>query len=263
MKRAVSVGIAAVAVTAVLAGAAAVQGAEGLVPTMMDESALLDAAAFGVPGRPLAGPSEDLFLAAVASSHQSGAGAQWRGSANVPLEADTIHYRVCKDLSICFVAVPTPPVGIAPPLVLPPVVTMALTPVPVPEAPFVPPAVHGGGVPWALAAIPLIGGGFALLDHHHKPSTGGEQPGGGGEQPGGGGEQPGGGGEQPGGGGEQPGGGGEQPGGGGGETPGTVTPEPWSVFLFGTGLAGVLVAYRRREGFEAISRGPRPGEPMA
>jgi hypothetical protein len=205
----------------------------------MEEGVLLDAAAFRLPVLPGRGWSDDLFLAAVRSGHESGGGAVRVRRAEATLEADTIHYRVCKDLSVCFVAVPAPPVGVVPPLALPPVVTMTLVPVPVPEAPMAPPTIHGGGFPWALAAIPLIGGGFALLDHDHESSPPVVVP------PGGSGETPGG--EQPRPGGEQPGGGRERPGPEGG-TPGTVTPEPWSVFLFATGLLGVGIAYRRREG---------------
>jgi hypothetical protein len=236
MTRAVSVGIAAGVAAAVLVGAAVVQGAEVLGPTTMEEGVLLDAAAFRLPGLPGRGWSEDLFLAAMRSGGESGGRATRLRRAEAPLEADTIHYRVCKDLSVCFVAVPAPPVGVVPPLALPPVVTMTL--VPVPGAPVPPPTVHGRGFPWALAAIPLIGGGFALLDHDHESSPPVVVP------PGGSGETPGG--EQPRPGGEQPGGGRERPGPEGG-TPGTV-PEPWSVVLLATGLAGVGMAYRRREG---------------
>jgi hypothetical protein len=185
-----------------------------------------------------------------------------------PVAPDTIRYRVCKDLSVCYIASRTPvttiPVASVPPLLF----------TPPPMYPDVPVATPGTRLGY-LASLPLLGlAGYTLIGDGDDGGPGGVEnppPGGqpppenpppgnpppGGEEPGGenpppGGEEPGG--ENPPPGGEEPGGenpppGGEEP---GGENPpppppeGEVVPEPMTMALVGTGLAGIAAARRRR-----------------
>jgi hypothetical protein len=217
-----------------------------------------------------------------AAFHATGGAAQFAAFLEeeysaAPVAPDTIRYRVCKDLSVCYIASRTPvttiPVASVPPLLF----------TPPPMYPDVPVATPGTRLGY-LASLPLLGlAGYTLIGDgddggpggvenpppggQPPPGPGGEEPGGeepGGEEPGGeepGGEEPGGeepGGEEPGGeepGGENPPPGGENPPPGGenpppgGENPppeGEVVPEPMTMALVGTGLAGIAAARRRR-----------------
>lgn len=118
--------------------------------------------------------------------------------------ADTVKFRVCKDLSICYLEFGPPQVGIVPGPSLAPTGVLTLAPLPVPPVPMVPVAAGHPGAGWLALGVPLFIGAFV-------PHPSG-RPGGGGPPP----------------------------------PPGTVTPEPSSILLMLTGVAGVAVLSPRR-----------------
>ncbi len=122
--------------------------------------------------------AEDLFRSALGGAASASAATAPR--TRQVIGPDTIRYRVCKDLSICFLEFEAPTVGIATTVIPPNAGSPLLVPVELLAMPQ--PAIAIGGSPWALLGIPLGALGYGLLgDDDFTP--GGQGGGGGGAPP--------------------------------------------------------------------------------
>jgi hypothetical protein len=122
-----------------------------------------------VPARVASGSNAVGLFPALASS-SSGSPAEFPSAIEAAADTIVVRYRVCKDLSICFLEFDTPPAGVA---MIPPMApNPGLTPSPV-EVPalWVPPAPRIGIGPVYLAGLPLLGL-LALLDNDSRSPLG-------------------------------------------------------------------------------------------